>query len=71
LNFSVIQNESIYFPSPCGRLSRPRTTTEVLPPSRLIGMDSLRFWLCQSYYLCYYRFAFWHFYPTRLPWFPW
>ena len=38
-NFSVIQFKSIYSPSPCGRLSRPRTTTKVLPPDRLIGVD--------------------------------
>jgi len=41
LNFSVTQNKSIYFPSPCERLSRPRTTTEILPLDRLVGMDSL------------------------------
>ena len=27
-------------PSPCGRLSRPPTTTKALPPERLIGKDS-------------------------------
>jgi len=40
LNASVIQNETSCLPSPCGRLSRPRTTTEAPPPSRLIGRDS-------------------------------
>jgi len=39
-NASVIQNETFCTPSPCGRLSRPRTTTGAPPPSRLIGRDS-------------------------------
>jgi hypothetical protein len=43
LNFSVVQFKSICLPSPCGRLSRPRTTTEALPPDRLVGMDSYDF----------------------------
>jgi len=40
LNPSVVQNETFCTPSPCGRLSRPRTTTGAPPPSRLIGRDS-------------------------------
>ena len=39
-NPSVIQNETSFLPSPCGRLSRPPTTMEVPTPSRLIGEDS-------------------------------
>ena len=40
MNLSVIQNETSCAPSPCGRLSRPRTTIGAPPPDRLVGRDS-------------------------------
>ncbi len=36
INPSAVQNETSCPPSPCGRLSRPRTTTKAPPPVRLI-----------------------------------
>ncbi len=39
-NTSAVQNDTSCVPSPCGRLSRPRTTTDAPPSGRFNGGDS-------------------------------